>query len=508
MPPFCCKEFFKDAISMIRVIGVNSERVQLLPDCVAENPELNIFSADSMTLIVGPNGSGKTSFLREAVKAIFDQDSFSIQTDSDLSKVEVIYLTLSSFGRPAFSSRSRRLHVLYRARASDGLGIDPATRDILLKLGVKPQYYLRLKGGVQEGTKLLFGVLRQAFDEDALIDEELLRMMHEIASLGLPRDSRNQGAKSFSLAEQESLRDKVLDYVGDKINEFLHSNRLGGLAWDGSKNPIWLRALSLCGKGKRESFVATLLTVLQLSKDPRGRKGRSSYASMDRFASLLNELIYFRNGNRIDDMSVDLHPVDRIAYLDSARDGYTSEICEPEIREASSGMAALVMQFVEIRDAVGKIYGSGRRGVSLLLMIDEGDVFLHLEWQQRYISLLNEFIAEIRADLPDLFYSFQVIITSHSPVLMSDFPRDCIHRLYDAGGKEDSRPIRSFGAQLPDIVRYTGGAGTVGDFAFKKIMEWVNIGRSGGIVSPYHQDLIDDPILRELFEREMEIARG
>ncbi|WP_152983378.1 hypothetical protein [Stenotrophomonas chelatiphaga] len=47
---------------MIRVISVNSERVQLLPDAVAENPELNIFCADSMTLIVGPNGSGKLVF--------------------------------------------------------------------------------------------------------------------------------------------------------------------------------------------------------------------------------------------------------------------------------------------------------------------------------------------------------------------------------------------------------------------------------------------------------------
>lgn len=491
---------------MIRVIGVNSERVQLLPDFVAANPELNIFSADSMTLIVGPNGSGKTSFLRAAVKSIFERDSFSIQTDADLSTVEVIYLTLSSFGRPAFSSRSRRLQVLYRARASDGLGIDPATRDILLKLGVRPQYYLRLKGSVQDGAKILFGGIQQAFDEDALIDEDLLRMMHEIANLSSPKDNESAGLKGYNLAEQEWLRGRVLDYVGTRMDDFLHSNRLGGLVWESSKVPIWLRALSLCGKSRRESFVGTLLTVLQLSKDPRGRKGKSSYVSVDKFLSVINELINFRSGNEIDDMSVDLHPVDQIAYLHPGRDGYTSEICEPEIREASSGMAALAMQFVEIRHAVRKIHSSGRRDVSLLLMIDEGDVFLHLEWQQKYVSLLNDFIAEIRADFSGLFHSFQVILTSHSPVLMSDFPRDCIHRLYDVGGREDSRPIRSFGAQLPDIVRFTGGAGTVGDFAFKKITEWVSIGRSGGTVSPYHKDLIDDPILRELFDREMEIS--
>lgn len=492
---------------MIRVISVNSERVQLLPDPVAANPELNIFSADSMTLVVGPNGSGKTSFLRSAVKAIFEKDSFSIQSDSDLGKVEVIYLTLSSFAKPAFSSRSRRLHVLYRARASDGLAIDAATRDILLKLGVKPQYYLRLKGGVQEGTKLLFKGIQRAFDDDALIDEELLRMMREVANLGSPRDTSGQRDQGYSLVEQEWFRGQILAYVGTKVDDFLHSNGLGGLVWEDARAAIWLRALSLCEKGRRESFVAILLTVLQLAKDPRGRKGRSSYLSIDRFLSFLNELVYFRNGNEIDDMSVDLHPVGQLAHLDPGRDGYTSDICEPEIREASSGMAALVMQFVEIRGAVSKIHSAGRQGISLLLMIDEGDVFLHLEWQQRYIALLNDLVAEIRASFPGLFHSFQVVLTSHSPVLMSDFPRDCIHRLYDVGNKFEPKPIRSFGAQLPDIVRFTGGAGTVGDFAFQTITDWLNIGRSGGAVSPYHQGLIDDPILRELFEREMELAK-
>jgi len=123
---------------MIRVINVDSERVQLLPDTVADDAGLNIFAADSMTLIVGPNGSGKTRLLRSAVNSIIECDSFSVQTDSDLSKVEIIYLTLSSFSKPAFAKRSRRLQVLYRARASDGLAIDSATRKLLQQLGARP----------------------------------------------------------------------------------------------------------------------------------------------------------------------------------------------------------------------------------------------------------------------------------------------------------------------------------------------------------------------------------
>jgi len=355
--------------------------------------------------------------------------------------------------------------------------------------------------------------LEKALDETALIDSELARLMREITELSsLTRDQNGSYASrprknSPGLRELEWLRSQVVGLIGIRLDRLLASRGLQAQKWEDGDSAIWLRALSLYERNdKRGEIVSALLTVLQLTKDPRGLKGRSTYASMDKFVSYLDELTGFRGQYGVDDMSTDLHPVEQSASSLTDTHAYFSGICEPEIREASSGMSALVMQFVKIREAVKNIHFSKRHGVSLVLMIDEGDVFLHLEWQQKYISLLNEFISEIRSDFSQTFYSIQVILTSHSPVLMSDFPRDCIHRLYEPGTKVDPKPIRSFGAQLPDIVRYTGGAGTVGDFAFKTITEWARVGRSGGKVSPYHQALIDDPILREIFDREMRIS--
>lgn len=59
-----------------------------------------------------------------------------------------------------------------------------------------------------------------------------------------------------------------------------------------------------------------------------------------------------------------------------------------------------------------------------LILIDEPDLHLHLNWQKRYIStLLNVFgnLLKIREDITLTF-----ILATHSPFIISDLPKNSV----------------------------------------------------------------------------------
>lgn len=58
---------------------------------------------------------------------------------------------------------------------------------------------------------------------------------------------------------------------------------------------------------------------------------------------------------------------------------------------------------------------------SLLICIDEADLFFHPEWQQEFVYKLQEKLPKIYAGK-----KIQIIITSHSPIFLSDIPRNHI----------------------------------------------------------------------------------
>lgn len=168
------------------------------------------------------------------------------------------------------------------------------------------------------------------------------------------------------------------------------------------------------------------------------------------------------------------------------------------LSEISSGAAALIHQFSSIEIACTKLLKE-HPYESLLLLIDEGDAFLHLGWQQKYVSYLDKTSALLKKK----FRSVQVVLATHSPVLMSDFPRECISILDGKTWLEDLMedspslsPSESFGAPLDAVVRQVGQTGTMGAFAAQAIKSVVAEISEGMEVSPERIDMIGDPVIR------------
>lgn len=120
---------------------------------------------------------------------------------------------------------------------------------------------------------------------------------------------------------------------------------------------------------------------------------------------------------------------------------------------------------------------------TLLLFLDEADLTLHPEWQRQYVSLLT-------AILPRMFRDpygeggsvgckdIQVILTTHSPLLLSDMPRQsCIFLKRENGRNvvaDDTEIKKTFGTNVQDLLRSAFFLRrTIGEFARDKIVDEV-----------------------------------
>lgn len=113
------------------------------------------------------------------------------------------------------------------------------------------------------------------------------------------------------------------------------------------------------------------------------------------------------------------------------------------------------------------------RQPNLLLCIDEGDLYLHPMWQ-------TEFFDKLLAVLPSIYSGeIQLILTSHSPFLLSDLPNQNV-TILDKKNKNSSQDginlkINTFGGNLYDLYSepFFLGRKRTSDFAYNKIINLI-----------------------------------
>lgn len=125
---------------------------------------------------------------------------------------------------------------------------------------------------------------------------------------------------------------------------------------------------------------------------------------------------------------------------------------------------------------------------NLLILIDEGEVGFHPEWQRKYLKYLIDFFPQIYPDK-----QIQIILTTHSPFLASDLPKENIIFLKkgeqgeiiesdksDANGKcivfDGLKKDKTFGANIHTLLSdgFFLNEGLIGEFAKGKINEIIN----------------------------------
>ena len=157
---------------------------------------------------------------------------------------------------------------------------------------------------------------------------------------------------------------------------------------------------------------------------------------------------------------------------------------------------------------------------NIILLIDEGEVTLHPRWQKNYISYLVDFLQN------NFTQKIHLILTTHSPFILSDIPNDNIIFLtkYKEGDpeiKNNKQKVGNTKVKLEGIDTKTFGAnihtllsdgffmdkGLMGELAkekITKIMKYFNKDRLDIDISEIQIKLIIENIGEELLKNKLE----
>lgn len=158
--------------------------------------------------------------------------------------------------------------------------------------------------------------------------------------------------------------------------------------------------------------------------------------------------------------------------------------------------------------AVRELYVPKRE---ILLCIDEADLYCHPSWQRDFIDNLLTLIKTAYAG-----YTVQIIMTTHSPLCLSDVPREHIIYLKNDHGKttvDQEEHRQTFGCNLYELLNdafYLDNQ-TMGKFAKRTINELIGeINAPQGFLREKMPELrrrierIGDSFIRRKLERQME----
>lgn len=145
---------------------------------------------------------------------------------------------------------------------------------------------------------------------------------------------------------------------------------------------------------------------------------------------------------------------------------------------------------------------------SILLLIDEIDLYLHPEWQRQ---ILNDLFTAIQEEFPRNY--FQIIITSHSPIILSDIPQEnsiFLKRNEDGKIVQEKHGIQTFGANIYTLYKdafFIKDGLAMGSFARKKINSWIEEIKEGEADADDIKkklELIGEPIIRRRLEKNVQ----
>ena len=159
----------------------------------------------------------------------------------------------------------------------------------------------------------------------------------------------------------------------------------------------------------------------------------------------------------------------------------------------SSGEEGFLNLFTYIDEAVSKLNEEGKlngRMIDVLLLIDEIDCYFHPVWQKNAIQFVLDWLNVLYKSC-----RFQIVVTSHSPIILSDFMREQVIKLNVENSKctiqQDNE--ETFGGNIAKLYYdiFFMDNGQIGEFAKKTISEAIDFLHTSdkSYTSEYKKDL-------------------
>ncbi|AWT10038.1 hypothetical protein DM292_07380 [Stutzerimonas frequens] len=457
----------------------------------------NLFDIDSISLLIGKNGSGKTRTLLEIAQAFgtrrdpsLDEpckiilDTERLATPEQLSTWGVLYYTPAQ-NRPSLRSTKNFLNA--SKRPVENLNNLDRYSNILQAFGLNVELTATLRAEYRKLARLLAEALlkNRQFRTPAARDnfnftelDECKQKLDSVSEFEASQSEYDQAEASFKECFQalteivlrqlhESAKDhKVFACVA--VVTHLMERRQAGINLVISLLKRYLD-MELLPQLKEDPRLPDLYRLIQateflLRREPFKPKPGSG----------INVAIYTRTLATPEERS----RLEKNEAFKLCRLGY------PHI---SSGQWAIMQQIIALYESLRELQA---RGLSkLLVLIDEGDAFLHLEWQRQYLYQLNVFLSQCKTELG--INCLQLILASHSPLLATDVPRDFVVTF------DSDKQQPSFGAPIQLILNRSFGARTMGEFAILEINKTLHNAAEGQLTDRDHyvRSIIEDPVI-------------
>jgi hypothetical protein len=141
-----------------------------------------------------------------------------------------------------------------------------------------------------------------------------------------------------------------------------------------------------------------------------------------------------------------------------------------------------------------------------LLILDEAEIGFHPEWQRKYVKTLLDFIHCLKVKAG---HDFQIIISSHSPLLLSDIPVACSNFLQKKGYGTINTKLEqkeTFASNVFELYRnaFFLENGLVGAFAQEKVKDWLRRAKDEKDMTVFDEiAIVGDERLRKYLEDEL-----
>ncbi|WP_338477044.1 hypothetical protein [Pseudomonas khavaziana] len=427
------------------------------------------FDVDTIRLILGNNGSGKTALLCDMAayisspvssprRAVYDDRETSSEklSDEELERIGVIY----------FSPVPYRRRLPFRNRF-----FDASPRFEKVEDSARVEQFYQVASDLELNTSLRAEVCYEFELFKTVLAPALIAMSklagfhtaHEPVTTFLSDYAKILKKRQFfgsDYYENERLNiqiERLLDTCVLRLERFV----LSKLPRARSKKLVMLAALTSVAKRIPDHIRIGrfFFNYLELASDVRYEQDEEVFDLL--MATCRATFKSIKDGAKDD---VRKHPRSYSFAINSAEEikqiKMSTAAVEVRWTDQSSGVRALVDQFFLLRQ--GFVIMAGKKLNHVMVLIDEGDAYLHLEWQRRYIYLLNKFLAGVKSEFG--LEIVQVVVATHSPVITGDFPACMVTNL-----DQKVTPQNTFAAPLEDIILNSFGTAAIGEFAAEKI---------------------------------------
>lgn len=290
------------------------------------------------------------------------------------------------------------------------------------------------------------------------------------------------------------LEDKFILDLMDLMKDKMISNRE---VYTNNKDNLALVKKDIDRINKIHKAYSSFIKSLEYFIFDKNTKVRENFNHMNIKSNNIYNSIYEKSGDLMIDLNEEnLGKIKKFIY-EYIELGALQDFLVFSWRNISSGEYALL-------DTYSKFYSLKNKELkeNIFIIIDEGELYLHPEWQRQYISILIEYLPRIYKNK-----NIQIVFASNSPFLISDIPRTNIIALKTDNNKiklsDSSLTKQTFGANISKLLGDTFFMkNTMGTFSRYKIDNVLDILKKEDVELDKREyvkkviDLIEEPIIK------------